>query len=99
LTTESRILVESLKPNDFMVIRGRRMAGRYISSPAVLRASALTIESPVLLLIVLPQRGQIRECPAGASVLDNSMSQSGQAIRWSKLLLFGCNVNLCLILC
>jgi hypothetical protein len=87
------MLAESLKPYDFMVIRGSKIAGRYMSRPARLRESAFLIESVVLLLIILPQRGQTRECPAGASALDKSMSQSGQAIRWSKFLVFGYNAN------
>jgi hypothetical protein len=88
------MLAESLKPNDFMVIRGNRIAGRYISSPAILRVSAFIIESLVLLLIILPQRGQMIECPAGASVLDKSRSQSGHAIRLADFEVLECKVNL-----
>lgn len=88
------MLAESLKPNDFMVIRGSRIAGRYNSNPVVLSASAFIIESLVLLLIILPQRGQMIECPAGASFLDKSRSQSGQAMRLANFEVLGCKVNL-----
>ena len=93
---DSSILAESLKPNDLKVIRGRRIAGRYMSSPARLNARVLAIESENLLLIVLPQRGQTMECPSGASFRGNNRSQSGQAVKYSKVLLSGCNTNSCL---
>ena len=88
------MLAESLKMNDSIVISGRKIAGRYMSRPAILRASAFVIERLLLLLIVLPQRGQTRECPTGASVCGKRISQSGQAVRLSKYLVSGCNADL-----
>jgi len=87
------MLAESLKPNDFIVISGRRMAGRYMSRPAMLSDRDFIIESAVPLFIVLPQRGQMLECPPGASIRGNNRSQSGQARRWSKFSDVGCKAT------